>query len=361
MADNYPVSQVLNRDYKFYLMKYVNVGKSGLKVSTVAIGTWHLPGSGQFVNKVESVNEEEFKKIFKKAYDFGINFYDTADIYHGRVENNEDCIECTGNSERVLGNIIKDYDRESLVISTKVAGPMNNYVNSSGLSRKHIMHGIKSSLERLKTDYVDLYQFHWSDNDTPLIETLKAMSHIVDLDLSRYIGMSNVNAGDIPEFMNLSEKWNLDNFITMQEAYNILDRKIENDKILYAQRYNLGLLAYIPLDQGILAGKYLKNYVKGSRITYYSGLQNEIDRTLNTVKKLKEFADENDITLSQLAIAWLLKRSEELHIKIIPLLGITNIKYLDDNINALSVNLKSEDMKYINEISGSYANGNMGH
>ena len=109
----------------------------------MAIGTWHLPGSGQFVNNVESVNEEEFKKIFKKAYDLGINFYDTADIYHGRVENNEDCIECTGNSERVLGNIIKDYDRESLVISTKVAGPMNYYVNSSGLSRKHIMHCYK--------------------------------------------------------------------------------------------------------------------------------------------------------------------------------------------------------------------------
>ena len=147
----------------------------------------------------------------------------------------------------------------------------------------------------------------------------------------------------------------------MQEAYNILDRKIENDKILYAQRYNLGLLAYIPLDQGILAGKYLNNYGKGSRITYYPGLREEIDRTLNAVKKLKEFADENDITLSQLAIAWLLKRGAELNIKIIPLLGITNIKYLDDNINALNVNLKDEDMKYINEISSSYANSKINH
>jgi aryl-alcohol dehydrogenase-like predicted oxidoreductase len=342
-------------------MKYVNVGKSGLKVSTVAIGTWHLPGSGQFVNNIESVNEEEFKKIFKKAYDLGINFYDTADIYHGRVEDNEACIECTGNSEKVLGNIIKDYDRESLVISTKVAGPMNNYINSSGLSRKHIMHAIKSSLQRLKTDYVDLYQFHWSDIDTPLIETLKSMSHIVDLDLSRYIGMSNVNPTDIPEFMNLSEKYNLNNFISMQEAYNILDRKIENDKILYAQRYNLGLLAYIPLDQGILAGKYLSNYEKGSRITYYSGLKDEISKSFNTVKELKEFADEKDITLSQLAIAWLLKRGAELNIKVIPLLGITNIKYLDDNINALDVDLKEEDMKYINELSSNYANGNISH
>jgi len=336
-------------------MKYINLGNSGTKVSNIAIGTWHLPGSGKFdKNNVETVNEEEFKDIFKKAYDYGINFYDTANIYHGRVEHNEDCIECTGNSEKILGNIIKDYDRESLVISTKVRGPMNKYINSCGLSRKHILYQIKESLKRLKMDYVDLYQFHWSDNDTPLLETLKTMSHVVDLDLSRYIGMSNVNAYDIPEFMNLSEKYNLNDYITMQEPYNILNRKIENDKILYAQRYNLGLLAYMPLDQGILSGKYLKNYDKESRINYYPELKNEIEKTMDVTKKLKEFSDEKDITLSQLAIAWLLKRSYELNIKIIPLLGITNIKYLDDNINALNVNLKKDDMDYINELSKSF-------
>ena len=336
-------------------MKYVNLGNSGTKVSAVAIGTWHLPGSGQVnKNNVETVNEEEFKKIFEKAYDYGINFYDTANIYHGRVENNEDCIECTGNSEKILGNIIREYDRESLVISTKVRGSVDHFINSSGLSRKHIMNQIRESLKRLKTDYIDLYQFHWSDKDTPLIETLRAMSHTVDLDLSRYIGMSNVNACDMPEFMELSERYNLNYYITMQEPYNILNRKIENDKIVYAQRYNLGLLAYVPLDQGILAGKYLKNYDGKSRINYYPELKTEIEKTMGTVKKLKEFADEKDITLSQLAIAWLLKRSVELNIKIIPLLGITNIRYLDDNINALDVNLKNEDMKYINQLSDNF-------
>ncbi len=336
-------------------MKYVNLGNSGTKVSTLAVGTWHLPGSGHFdKNNIETVNEEEFKKIFKKAYDYGINFYDTANIYHGRVEHNEDCIECTGNSEKILGNIIKDYDRESLVIATKVRGPMNHYANSCGLSRKHIMSQIKESLKRLKTDYVDLYQFHWSDNDTPLVETLKTMSHIIDLDLSRYIGMSNVNAHDMPEFMELSERYNLNYYITMQEPYNILNRKIENDKIVYAQRYKLGLLAYVPLDQGILSGKYLTDYGKESRINYYPELKNEIEKTMDAVKKLKEFSDEKGITLSQLAIAWLLKRSEELNIKIIPLLGITNMKYLDDNLNALNVNLKREDMEYINKLSNDF-------
>ncbi len=332
-------------------MKYVNLGNAGIKVSVLGIGTWHLPGSGKYNDQnIEYVDTETFSRIFKKAYDSGINFYDTANIYHGRVEHNEDCIECTGNSEKILGEIIKDYERESLVISTKVRGPMAGYINSSGLSRKHIMKQIKESLNRLNTDYVDLYQFHWSDNDVPLIETLRTMSHIIDIDLARYIGMSNVNTADISEFMYLSEKYYLNTFSTIQEPYNILNRIIENNKLIYAKKYNLGLLAYTPLDQGILTGKYLLNYDKSSRIYYYPELRKEIENTENKVKKLKELADDMDITLSQLSIAWLLKMSEKLNIKIIPLLGITKLQHLFDNLEALNVNLKNEDLKYINEL-----------
>ncbi|MCL4453724.1 aldo/keto reductase [Ferroplasma sp.] len=332
-------------------MKYVNLGNTGVKVSVIGIGTWHLPGSGRYNEQgIEYVDNETFARIFKKAYDSGINFYDTANIYHGRVEHNEDCIECTGNSEKILGKIIKNYERESLVISTKVRGPMAGYINSSGLSRKHIMSQIKESLNRLNTDYVDLYQFHWSDNEVPLIETLKTMSHIVDLDYSRYIGMSNVNATDISDFMHLSERYNLNFFSTIQEPYNILNRNIEDNKLIYARKYGLGLLAYTPLDQGILTGKYLQDYDKSSRITYYPELKKEIERTEIKVKPLKELADNKGVTLSQLSIAWLLKMSEKLGIRIIPLLGITKIQHLADNLEAINVSLKEEDMKYINEI-----------
>ena len=332
-------------------MEYVNLGNAGIKVSLLGIGTWHLPGSGKYNDHgIEYVDNETFSKIFKRAYDAGINFYDTANIYHGRVEHNEDCIDCTGNSEKILGEIIKDYDRESLVISTKVRGPMAAYTNSSGLSRKHIMNQIKESLNRLNTDYIDLYQFHWSDNEVPLIETLKTMSHIIDIDYARYIGMSNVNAMDIGEFMYLSEKHNLNSFSTLQEQYNILNRSIEDNKLIYAKKYNLGLLAYMPLDQGILTGKYLLNYDKSSRIYYYPELKKEIERTDEKVKRLKELADNMDITLSQLSIAWILKMSKKLDIKITPLLGITKLQHLMDNLEALNVTLKNSDIKYINEL-----------
>ena len=332
-------------------MEYVNLGNAGIKVSLLGIGTWHLPGSGKYNDHgIEYVDNETFSKIFKRAYDAGINFYDTANIYHGRVEHNENCIDCTGISEKILGEIIKDYDRESLVISTKVRGPMATYTNSSGLSRKHIMNQIKESLNRLNTDYIDLYQFHWSDNEVPLIETLKTMSHIIDIDYARYIGMSNVNAMDIGEFMYLSEKHNLNSFSTLQEQYNILNRSIEDNKLIYAKKYNLGLLAYMPLDQGILTGKYLLNYDKSSRIYYYPELKKEIERTDEKVKRLKELADNMDITLSQLSIAWILKMSKKLDIKITPLLGITKLQHLMDNLEALNVTLKNSDIKYINEL-----------
>jgi hypothetical protein len=150
--------------------------------------------------------------------------------------------------------------------------------------------------------------------------------------------------------MYLSEKHNLNSFSTIQEPYNILNRGIEDNKLIYAKKYNLGLLAYTPLDQGVLTGKYLLNYDKSSRIHYYPELKREIDRTEEKVKKLKELADNKGITLSQLSIAWILKMSEKLDIKIIPLLGITKLQHLTDNLEALNVNLKNEDIKYINKL-----------
>jgi aryl-alcohol dehydrogenase-like predicted oxidoreductase len=332
-------------------VKYINLGNTGTKVSQVAIGTWHLPGTGQMdENGVERVDTETFSKIFRKAYDLGVNFFDTANIYHGRVEKNEDHIDSTGNSEKVLGDIIKGYNRESLVISTKVRGPMGLFPNSCGLSRKHIMWQIKESLKRLGTEYVDLYQFHWSDNDTPLNETLKTMSHIIDLDLARYIGMSNINAADIEKFMDLSGKFGLHTFSTIQEPYNIINRGIEENKIPDAKKYNMGLLAYMPLEQGILSGKYLKKPDKESRISYFPDLDKRIKETREYVLKLKELADSKDITLSQLSIAWIIKMSDELNMGIVPLLGITKMEYLEDNMGSLDVKLTLDDMKYINEI-----------
>ncbi len=328
------------------LMKYVRLGSSGTLVSCVAIGTWHLPGSGKFgSDNVEDVDQSAFNKIFKKAYDAGVNFFDTANIYHGRVEHNEEHIDRTGNSELVLGNAMNGYERESLVIATKVRGPMGNFSNAEGLSRKHIMWQIRESLKRLNTDYVDLYQIHWKDNNTSLIETMKTMGHVVDMDYARYIGESNHSTQDIIEAMYISEKYMLHPFITMQEPYNILDRIIENEKIKVAQTYHLGILAYVPLAQGILSGKYLSG--SGERSRYYPQLLEYAKENEDTVRKIVEFSKGKGITPSQLAIAWLIKRSDQIGVPVIPLLGITSEKYADENLAATEINLNNEDMKDI--------------
>ncbi len=331
-------------------MKYVKLGNSGTIVSSLALGTWHLPGSQTFnENNIENVDEEEFNRIFKKCYDMGINFYDTANIYHGRVEKNEEHIPETGNSEKILGKAIRGIERESLVISSKVRGPMEIFPGAEGLSRKHIMWQIKESLKRLNIDYIDLYQVHWKDDNTPVIETIKTLSHLVDLDLARYIGESNHDAIDIEEFMKDSEIYNLHKIITLQEPYNILQRNIENDKLKVAKKYNLGILAYVPLAQGLLSGKYLTSN-KG-RSEYVPELLKMNDEYKNKISTLIEFSKEKEITGSQLALAWLLKRSEIEKIPIIPLIGITKFSYIEENLEALNVNLNMEDMKYINEIT----------
>ncbi len=329
-------------------MKYVNLGNSGTRVSCLAIGTWHLPGSGRISpDGVEDVDEASFNRIFKRAYDAGINFFDTANIYHGRVEHNQEHINRTGNSERILGNAMSGYERESLVIATKVRGPMAGFQNGEGLSRKHIMWQIKESLERLKTEYIDLYQIHWKDEGTPMAETMKTLSHIVDMDYARYIGVSNHPADDIVEAMHISEKYMLHPFVTMQEPYNIIDRRIENEKVKVAQIYHLGILAYVPLAQGVLTGKYLSG--TGGRSAYYPEIIEYAERNRKTVMRIAELAKEKGITPSQLSIAWLIRRSADLGVPVIPLLGITNEKYLDENIEAAGINLNGNDMKEIEE------------
>ncbi|PYB68943.1 aldo/keto reductase [Thermoplasma sp. Kam2015] len=333
-------------------MKYVRLGNSGTMVSQVAIGTWHLPGSGKYhLDGVEKVDEAEFYKIVRRAYDVGINFFDTANIYHGRVEKNEDHIDHIGNSERILGRTLKGYDRESIVVATKVRGPVSTFPNGEGLSRKHIMWQIRESLNRLDMDYVDLYQMHWPDPNTPHLETMTTLSHLVDLDLVRYTGESNHSASDIEDFMKLSEDHRLHSFVTMQEPYNILQRDIEKDKLKVAVKYGLGLLAYIPLAQGVLTGKYLKTPESGSRSSYYPELIEFSRKNEKVVRDLLEIAKEKDITGSQLAIAWLIKRSEIEKIPIIPLLGVTREAYLDENLAALDVKLSDDDMERIDKIT----------
>jgi 1-deoxyxylulose-5-phosphate synthase len=335
-------------------LKYVKLGPSGLLVSQFCLGAWHLPGTGAFDEQgIEKVDEEEFRRIVRKASDAGINFIDGANRYHGRMSTAD--IAHVGNSERVLGRILKDYDRDSWVIATKVRGKMAAWPNGEGLSRKHIMWQIRESLKRLDLNYVDLYQLHWEDPLTPKRETLLTLNNLIEMGLVRYIGESNHSPANIVEFMELAEKLSLDGFISMQEPYNLLERQIEKEgKFAVAKKYGLTTMAYVPLAQGVLTPKYLRGEVEGgSRASYIKEVAHQYlnEETRSCVEKLLEIAKTRGVSLPQLALAWMLRKQEELEITIIPILGITKQKYLEDNLAALDVKLDSGDMKLLEEIA----------
>ena len=332
-------------------MKYVRLGPSGVQVSQFCLGAWHLPGSGTIDEfGIEKVDDEEFRRIVRKAYDAGVNFIDLANRYHGRMSTAD--IAHVGNSEKLLGGILKEYDRESWVVATKVRGKMAAWPNGEGLSRKHIMWQIRESLKRLGLNYIDLYQIHWEDPLTPKRETLRTLNNLIETGLVRYIGESNHSPASVIEFMELADRFSLEGFISMQEPYNLLEREAEAGKFPYARKYGTSILAHVPLGQGVLTGKYLKGIEKGSRASYSQEVQRRYlnPKTLESITSLAEVAREKGITLSQLVLSWMLHKQTQFGITIIPVLGITRRSHLDDDLGALDVSLSADDLKRLEEI-----------
>lgn len=333
-------------------MKYVKLGPTGTKVSQFALGTWHLPGSGKYDQSgVETVDPEEMSRIVKKAYDAGINFIDTANIYHGRMQLSDPAH--AGNSERLLGRILRSYDRNSIVLATKVRGALAAGPNGEGLSRKQILWQAQESLTRLQTDYIDLYQIHWPDPGTPKLETLRALNHLIDRGAVRYIGSSNHAASQLEEFMQLAREYRLETFVTLQELYNLIERKVETDRLPLAKKYGLGVLAYSPVAQGVLSEKYLGGVQKGTRASYASDIAKSYfnTQTMDAVRGLNEIAKQKGVSLPQLALAWLLWKQEELGITIIPLLGITRQSHLEEGLGAMDVRLSPTEAKQMEDFS----------
>ena len=330
----------------------MKLGPTGTKVSQLALGTWHLPGSGEYDQwGIEKVDLEEMSRIVKKAYDAGINFIDTANIYHGRMQMSDPAH--AGNSERLLGKVLKDYDRDSIVLATKVRGPLATWPNGEGLSRKQILWQAKESLARLQTNYIDLYQIHWPDRDAPKLETLRALNHLIDQGTVRYIGSSNHSASEVEEFMQLARDYRMEGFVTLQELYNLIERRVEKDRLPLAKQYGLGVLAYSPIAQGVLSEKYLGGIQKGTRASYASDIVKSYfnPQTLEAVRGLNEIARQKGISLPQLALAWLLRKQEELGTTMIPLLGITHMRYLEEGLTAMDVHLSSAEAERAEGIS----------
>ena len=308
-------------------MNYRRLGASGLKVSEICLGAW--------INFGERIDDAQAFAVLDASVEEGIDFFDTADVYAG------------GKAEEVMGRWMTGKDRRSLTIATKGRGRMWPGVNGEGLSRKHLFDACHDSLRRLQTDYIDLYQLHWPDPETPLEETLHALDDLVKQGKVRYIGCSNFGSELIGEAARIAEAHHLNKFISSQPYYNMLGRGIEERDIPRCVKEGVGLIPYSPLAQGLLSEKYLGGSVPaGSRGEGNRHIEEGLRKHLPTLQALGAFAHARDLTLSQLALAWLLHQPAMAS----PIIGATKPEQVRENAKASAVKLSTEELAELEAI-----------
>lgn len=315
-------------------MQYVNLGRSGLKVSRICLGMMTY-GSSQWRQWV--LDEPEARPFIQRALEMGINFFDTADMYS------------RGASEEILGRAIKDFTRrEEVVIATKVFFPMGEGPNQRGLSRLHIMHAIDASLRRLGTDYVDLYQIHRWDPETPIEETLEALHDVVKSGKARYIGASSMYAWQFARSLYLADLHGWTRFISMQNHYNLVYREEEREMIPLCRAEGIGVIPWSPLARGFLAGNRSPEEW-GSTIRaktddfahslYYNPSDFEV------VKRVVDLAGRLGVKPAQIALAWLLHKPGVTA----PIIGASKMHHLEEAAAALDIRLTDEDIHFLEE------------
>jgi len=322
-------------------MKTRNLGNSGLKISEIAYGNWLTHGS--------QVEEDAAAACVRRALDEGITTFDTADVY------------ANTKAETVLGTALKGERREGLEIFTKVYWPTGpGKHNDHGLSRKHIMESIEGSLTRLQTDYVDLYQAHRYDHETPLEETMEAFADVVRQGKALYIGVSEWRAEEIRAAHALARELRIP-LVSNQPQYSMLWRVIEAEVIPTSEELGIGQIVWSPIAQGVLTGKYLPGQPapEGSRATDDKGGANMIKRwlqddVLERVQQLKPIADEAGLSLAQLAVAWVLQ-NDNVSAAII---GASRPEQVSDNVKASGVVLEPATMKAIDDVVGPVVESN---
>lgn len=311
-------------------MEYRNLGATGLKVSVVGVGCNNF---GMRCDKPAST------RVVHAALDQGINFFDTADVYGGSL------------SEEFLGKAIKGVDRSQVIIATKFSAPMGDGVLDRGASRHHIAGAVEASLERLGTDYIDLYQQHGPDPSTPLEETLRALDDLVRAGKVRYTGNSNYSGWQIADADWTARHEGLNRFATAQNLYNLLDRRIEKDVVPACQRFNLGILPYFPLASGLLTGKYARAAAppEGSRLANFGerGKAALSDDNFDVVDRLDGFAREHGHSLLELAMSWLASMP---HVSSV-IAGATKPEQIQANVESAGWRLTAEDMATVAELT----------
>ena len=317
-------------------MEYRNLGKTGLKVSALCMGTMQFGWS---------VDEADTQRILSRTYEAGINFLDTADVYSRWVGGNPG-----GVAEKYLGRWWKQakVPRDRLVIATKVRGKMGDGPNDEGLSRVHIMRAVEASLQRLGTDFIDLYQTHWPDNDVPIEETLRAMDDLVSQGKVRYIGASNYKAWELMQALWVSDKLNLARFDSLQPHYNLIKREeFERELLAVCENYDIGVIPYSPLEGGFLTGKYRRDTPMPESLRAEGRQKYMTEQNFVLLDKLDEIAAAHQASVTQVSLAWLLADP----VITSPIIGATSLEQLDENLGALDVKLTGEEKQNLDELT----------
>jgi len=316
-------------------MEFRHLGRSGLMISEIAYGNWLTHGS--------QVEEDAALACVRAALDEGITTFDTADVYAGTK------------AEAVLGRALKGQRRESLEIFTKVFWPTGDGRNDRGLSRKHIIESCNASLQRLQTDYVDLYQAHRYDHETPLEETLRAFDDLVRQGKVLYVGVSEWNARQIQRAVEIAAEMGFDRIVSSQPQYSMLWRVIEAEVVPTSEEHGIGQIVWSPLAQGVLSGKYQpgEQPPPGSRAADEKGgasfmRQFMTDDVLRRVQQLRPVADEAGLSLAQLAIAWVLQNPAVSA----AIIGASRPEQVSENVKASGVRLDKELLERIDDVLG---------
>ncbi len=315
-------------------MEYVRLGQSGMKVSRICLGmmTYGTPEWRDWV-----LDEDASRPFIRKAVELGINFFDTADMYS------------LGVSEEVTGRLLKEFiPRDEAVVATKVYFPIGKGPNGGGLSRKHIMDAIDNSLRRLDMEYVDLYQIHRWDYETPIEETMEALHDVVKAGKARYIGASSMFAWQFAKAQHTAETHGWTKFVSMQNHYNLVYREEEREMIPYCLDTGVGLIPWSPLARGFLAGNRKRGEAPPTARAKSDGFAQEMyfeEADFQVVDRVVELAERQGVAPAQMALAWLLHQPGVSS----PIVGASKMTHLEQAVSAVEIALSAEDLAYLSE------------
>ena len=315
-------------------MDYLRLGKSGLEVSRICLGTMTY-GSTKWRDWV--LDEDESRPFIQRAIELGINFFDTADAYS------------LGVSEEILGRALKDFARrEEVVIASKVFFPMGDKPNQGGLSRVHIMNAIDNSLHRLGTDYIDLYQIHRWDPETPIEETLEALHDVVKAGKVRYIGASSMYSWQFAKSLYLADIHGWTRFVAMQNHYNLVYREEEREMLPLCRAEGIGVIPWSPLARGFLSGNRSRQEWGQTPRSKSDGFAHEMyyqETDFEVVERVIGIANQRGVAASQIALAWLLHQPGVTA----PIIGASQMEHLEQDVAALDISLSREELDLLQE------------